>query len=127
MLIGNKPGFAQLFALSTNGTFYSPFAITTGTSGCTPSGAKIGYMKQLDFVSSNLTSLSREASQGQGDLLSGFAATMGCEKAVEGEFAQLMQSSFEVVFTQPGSQAILDASLEQVRNHEVLSGSCNAI
>lgn len=84
-------------------------------------------MKQLDYVATNLSSLSREAAQGQGEVLAGFAATMGCDAAVQGKFSALMQNSFSEVFSKPGSEAILNASLEKVRSDAVLEKACTSI
>ncbi len=73
IVIGDKPGFSQIFAATTNGTSGSQtFGITSGTSNCGSAGKSA-----IMFIEANKAALATDISRGQGETLSSLAAIYG--------------------------------------------------
>ncbi len=78
VVLGNNPGFVQVFAATTNGTFGTQtFGITSGTSNCinpTPgaSGAR-------SFSETNRTAMAKDIARGQGETIRTVSALGGCK------------------------------------------------
>jgi hypothetical protein len=128
VVFGNKPGFVQVFAATTNGfSGNQTFGISTGTSNC-GSGLKISSrIEQLDYVTNNRATLEREAAQGVGESLSAFASTFGCDSSASASFAAAMQGSFKTIFGQPSAESVVEASRQALSADPALSGACRAI
>jgi hypothetical protein len=97
VIIGNKPGFVQVFAATTNGTFASQtFGISSGTSNCadTSSGAKSAKA----FIETNREALVKDMARGSGETLRSLAAVAGCSDA--GAVGTMLQSRFDTLVGQ---------------------------
>lgn len=128
VVMGPSAGFSQVFAATTNGTSYSQiFGITTGTSNCEASGQEIAQFRQQEYINSNLSTLAKEASQGEGETLEGLANVFGCSKTQHEDFSALIKTHYSEIFSQPGAEAILERSREIVRADEKLAESCSAV
>lgn len=96
LIITKNSKLLQLFALTTNGSFFSQgFGITSGTSGCSASGL-VYNDKQIEyFVEVNQEDLSREMAQGRGDKLATLALLNGCaSEQSQAAFASFAQKSY---------------------------------
>ncbi len=114
----------QLFAATTNGsTLSQSFGITSGTSNCAP-GIIGQIQKQKDFVAANLSSLQREAAQGNGDSMNGLASVLGCSASDYGSFGMYTQSHYAQVFNANTSDTILDNIKMEVQRNKLLSQAC---
>lgn len=103
----------QLFAMTTNATFFSQaFGITSGTSGCSASGI-VKTDQQIEyFVEVNHDDLSREMAQGGGEKLSTLAALNGCQtQESQLVFGQWTQQTYDKIL--PTSAT---TSVEMVQN-----------
>ena len=99
MLFGNKPGFIQVLAATTNGLFGSQtFGITSGTSNCKDAGG--GMPSTTAFIETNREAFAKDVSRGSGETIDAVAALAGCadSKAVGAR----LQASFKTIFPKAG-------------------------
>ncbi len=118
-------GNPQISAATTNNSFGQPYAITTGTSNCSPEPEATAVLKQESFVVANYATLSKELAQGQGQSVAGLAEVLGCESSVLPEFGSFAQSKYDALFLAPGSMAMLDKLKLEMASNETLSSSCS--
>lgn len=124
IIFGAKPGFVQVFAATTNGTFSSQtFGITSGTSNCSDTGSSQAATRT--FIQVNREALAKDASRGAGDTIRSLAAVAGCRDA---EAVGLkLQQNFNTVFptaTTPTSE-VTDAVISTLGGDSALA--CNAL
>ena len=100
------------------------FAISTGTSNCTPDSDSAAVLKQESFVVANYATLSKEMAQGQGQSVAGLAEVLGCDSSVLPAFGSFAQSKYESLFTAPGSMAMLDKLKFELSAQNELAGAC---
>lgn len=114
VVIGDQPGFAQVFAATTNGTSGSQtFGISSGTSNC-GSGGKSAVM----FIEANKASLANDIARGQGETLSSLAKIYGIKDA--SAMGSALQKSQSSIFATKDS-AEISASIESVlKNNKLL-------
>jgi hypothetical protein len=112
MLIGNKPGFMQVLAATTNGTSASQtFGITTGTSNCADSGG--GAASAQAFIQTNREAFAKDVARGNGETINGLSTLAGCRNptavgtALQGSFGRIFPSA-KATDTQV-SQSAVDA------------------
>ncbi len=104
IVIGPGHGMNQIFAATTNGTFYSQwFGITTGTSNCAEGGGQAALMQET-FISLNQESLSKDVAMGGGEYLNAFARMVELQPTAEKDFNALAQANHGRIFT-PGAGA----------------------
>ncbi len=115
----------QVLAATTNGTSGNQtFGITSGTSNCAP-GVSAKTQKQKDYVAANLSSLQREAAQGNGETLKGFASVLGCPASAFNEFGAYTQSNYNVIFNSNDPSAIVINVRNQLQKRVSLSKTCD--
>lgn len=126
---GQSGVIPNVLAISTNGTFYATFAMTSGTSNCKADGVVLQSKEQEVFVAANLGALDQEMAQGQGEHVVALAALMGCPTAMQGEFAQMSQESYRTVFSQVDvtPTAVLSSLKDEMGRRPVLAASCSRI
>lgn len=101
MIISKNSKLLQLFAVTTNHSFWSQeFGITSGTSGCSASGIVMNDKETQYFVEVNQQDLTRQMAQGQGEKLDTLGVLQGC-KTPEARvaFAKSTQASFSQIVT----------------------------
>ncbi len=90
----------QIMAVTTNGTSGNQtFGITSGTLGCKSDGTVNSAQKLSMFTGSNMDSLARDMSSGQGEALETMAELMEVQEQDKARFFQLSQSNFDKIFT----------------------------
>jgi hypothetical protein len=125
-MVFKENNMMQIFAATTNGTSANQtFGITSGTSNCKPASAMAIINEQEVFMKNNLGSLSKEMAQGEGETLSAFATSLGCESTAIA--AEVLQDNYSVIFLAPGAIAALDKSKEVLRANEQTSNNCKYI
>ena len=123
-----SPGGGQISAATTNGTFFSQgFGITLGTSNCLEPGEWAALEAQRNFFVDNMSTLSKEIAQGDGDALQAFATTMGCPKSVYPTFANRLQKSYGKIFAAPGAMASLGVLKDEMKLEGQLKSQCQFI
>lgn len=107
MIISKNSKLLQLFALTTNGSFFSQgLGITSGTSGCSSSGLVMADKQIEYFVEVNQEELSREMAQGHGEKLATLALLKGCTtQASQQAFAGFTQSSYSQILPAANTSA----------------------
>ncbi len=122
------PDSMQTSAATTNGSFNSQgFGITSGTSNCLTPNEMATLETQQEFIVSNLSNLSKEMAQGDGETLRAFASTLGCSDASYSHFAKTVQNSYDQIFSAPGALAVLDAVYEEVKSDASLNKNCQRV
>lgn len=129
MLISKNSKLLQLFAVTTNHSFWSQeFGITSGTSGCSASGLVMTDKESQYFVEVNQQDLTRQMAQGQGEKLETLGVLQGC-KSPEAKlaFAKTTQQSFSQIVTSEEISAIeFVSNLKQVtKSNEDLAKICH--
>lgn len=78
VILGNNPGFVQVFAATTNDTFGTQtFGITSGTSNCinpTP-----GMASARSFSETNRAAMSKDIARGRGETIATLTTLGGCK------------------------------------------------
>jgi hypothetical protein len=100
LVFGNEPGAVQIFAATTNGTFWSQtFGITTGTSNC---GTGVITSSENDnlikFVENNLDNLSKEMAHGHGESLNTLAELLKVPAEGRSAFNKTLQTNYSSIF-----------------------------
>jgi Protein of unknown function (DUF3015) len=95
IVFGSKPGYIQILAATTNGTFASQtFGITSGTSNCADTGG--GTPSAAAFIQTNREALAKDISRGNGETIKNLATLSGCvDTAAVGA---TLQKNFKVIF-----------------------------
>lgn len=95
IVFGNKPGYIQILAATTNGTFASQtFGITTGTSNCADTGG--GAPSAAAFIQTNREALAKDISRGNGETIKNLATLSGCEDSAA--VGVTLQKNFKTIF-----------------------------
>ena len=96
VLLGDKPGFMQVFAATTNGIFATQiFGITTGTSNCGEAASPDSVKTTQLFIEVNREAVAKDMSRGSGETIVSLANIMGCqESAVVGA---TLQANFSTI------------------------------
>lgn len=95
VLLGDQKGIVQVFAATTNGTFYSQtFGITTGTSNCDAKpNNKVASVNV--FVAANRQALTKDAARGTGESVVSLSHLTGCNAQ---ELGSQLQSQYGKIF-----------------------------
>ncbi len=105
MLIGNKAGFMQIFAGTTNGVSGNQsFGITTGSLGCDVDGGD----KAAAFIEANREALAKDSAKGAGETIANLTALAGCSDA--NAVGATLQANFDKIFPNSGTS---DRSVSQ--------------
>ena len=115
MLFEGQSGPApHILAATTNATSgNNTFGMTTGTNGCSTSGA-LSY-GGMNVISSIMGEFSEDVARGEGDALNTVAVVYGVEESDRATFAKVMHENFAVIF--PNENVTADemiASIEKV-------------
>ena len=95
IVLGDKPGFMQVFAATTNGTFASQtFGITSGTSNCADTGG--GAPSAAAFIQTNREALAKDISRGGGETITNLSSLSGC--ANPAAVGVVLQKNFKTIF-----------------------------
>lgn len=112
------------YAISSNQTS----AISSGTSNCVEMRTETAAQEQAVYLSANLSSLSREAAQGQGEHLEGLAEVFGCYGAQERRRLELIsQEKHHEIYANLDAEAVLQNYLALMQADPVLANECSKI
>lgn len=104
VLIGDKPGWYQVFAGTSNGlSGNQTFGITTGTLNCGPG---VGSVEK--FISANKVSLGNDIARGEGETVESLAKMMNVKDSVA--FTSLLKANYETIF-QSNEASIINARI----------------
>lgn len=108
---------------TTNMTIPPSFGMTSGTMGCEQHSFAMKEMDSAKFVASNFETLKIEISQGQGEFLDAFVATMGCESNASAVRSGL-QSEFSTISPSQNGIELYKAVRSVVRSNAALASGC---
>lgn len=99
MLFEGESGMGMHFlATTTNGTSGNKtFGMTTGTNGCSTSGALTYGGKSM--ISSIMGEFTEDVARGEGEALNAVAVALGIAPADRAAFAQVTHENFAAIFT----------------------------
>jgi hypothetical protein len=119
-LFSGSSGLASnVFAVITDGFLdmaisLRPFAITSGTSGCSQDGAIKSNWKTAMFIDANKDRLARDMSIGSGETLDSLAHLIGVREDDRATFGRVMQANVFVIFRSDSSTDDNVVALKQV-------------
>lgn len=114
VVLGDKPGFMQVFAATTNGTFGSQtFGISSGTSNCGSAGKS-----SEQFIEANKASLGNDISRGQGETIDSLATIMNVSNKTE--FASLLKAQYSEIFKSSDAKAINEKIIAVAKANKLL-------
>ena len=90
---------------TTNTFLPNTFSMTSGTSGCAKHSIVKNDEAAVIYALNNHHALMIEMAQGQGQFLSGFAQSLGCDVSLFGEFAKFTQSHYSEIMNSSNSSA----------------------
>ena len=98
LVIGDKPGMAQVGAAILNSIGLQTLSITTGLSNCDKDNSKNGMAMVEDFIAINRANIERDTAAGGGEYLGSVALLMGCVQGSEKSFGAIAQAHHDVLF-----------------------------
>ena len=114
MILGDKPGFTQVFAATTNGTSASQtFGISSGTSNC-GSGGKTAAV----FIEANKVSLSNDIARGNGETLSALAQIYGVSNSTL--MGETLKTQYNQVFNSNDAILINKAIIKVLKTNKLI-------
>jgi hypothetical protein len=122
-----------LSATTTRGTtnaFVPPtFGMTTGTLGCAQHPLSKRDVDGARYAYNNFDVLSIEMAEGQGEFLTSFARTLGCDDASLEAFSHMTQSHYRSIMNEGKATRVemFDNIKTEMKNDPVLSARCNAV
>ena len=100
MVFGNEEGPVQIFAATTNNTFFpQTFAISTGTSNCAKSAKFAGTDRLNEFVVANMDNIAKNIAMGHGESLDTLAELIGISADQRPSIYAKLQANFSSIFT----------------------------
>lgn len=104
LFAGQKGIVPQSLAVTTNGTSGNQtFAITSGTSGCTPDGVVRSNWKTAAYIDGNMNRFARDLSRGEGESLETLATLLEVAPEHRAAFRNTLKSNFAAIF--PSAEA----------------------
>lgn len=138
-LFGWSKGISsQVSEVATNGSSSGGSSIAYGTSGCKHDGSLIHKSigkndineDQILYTEANYEELLLEMSQGSGEILKGFAMTLGCSEKGLGAFSAFTREHFNSLIPEVGvddstPQLLLNNISKEVNQNQVLLQACD--
>lgn len=114
IVLGDKPGFMQVFAATTNGTSGSQtFGITSGTSNCGSAGKS-----SEQFIEANKVSLGNDIARGQGETVDSLASIMNVSNKTE--FASVLKAQYSEIFKTSDAKTINSKIIAIAKSNKLL-------
>ncbi len=129
VVIQKNSKLLQLFAITTNATFFSQaFGITSGTSNCSANGIVFNDKEATIYAEANLQNLKIDMARGSGESLTAFAQTLGCGKEVTPAFGEMTQKHYQNIFPNADVLPIqfLESIKNEIHNDKTLNSNCLA-
>ena len=115
-----------LIATTTRGTTNSvvspAFGMTTGSIGCEQHGFAKKEIDSAIYAAVNFDTLSIDMASGSGEVLEGFAATLGCTDSAK--LGQALRANYRTVAPAANGIEMYKNIRQVIRSDKSLSGSC---
>jgi hypothetical protein len=117
---------AQIFAATTNGTFFNQtFAISAGSLNCIDSATATVASRMDQFINVNKSQLQGDIAKGNGETISAISSYMGCEQFSK-EVGQSLKTNYSTIFTKENkANDITDSIINLIKLSPELSAKCN--
>jgi len=118
VIFGSEKGVVQIFAATTNGTFYSQtFGITSGTSNCEKRPKSFSDTRVHEFVAANMDGLAGDIARGTGESLETLAELMAIAPMDRSVVYAKLQSRFGTIFAseQVDAAEVIDSIATVIR------------
>lgn len=114
IVLGDKPGFMQVFAATTNGTSGSQtFGISSGTSNCGSAGKS-----SEQFIEANKVSLGNDIARGEGETIQSLATIMNVKNTTE--FASVLKAQYSEIFKTSDAKMINSKIIAIAKSNKLL-------
>ena len=120
MIIGDKPGFVQVFAATLNGIVGNQtFGISSGTLGCNGGAPSVATAKA--FVETNREALAKDIARGQGETITSLSTLAGCQDSKV--VGAALQSDFAKIFPKASvsDKQVSSSVVDVLKAHSELS------
>jgi hypothetical protein len=127
MVIGGGDGIDQIFASTTNNTFYSQmFGITFGTLNCDGGNVFTKAENMDQFINGNKVALAGDMARGQGEAIVSLASIMDCQ-GNQDQLAGELQRNFKQIFPSHSvaTMAVTDSIITVISRNDDLAKACN--
>ncbi len=126
LIINSDTVGGQLGAWLFNGIYGNQtYAISSGTSNCVESRTEVAEMEQNVFVTANLNTLTRDAAQGEGDVIEGLAEVLGCYDADgQNRLKEVSRTEHARLFATNDPEVVLDEYLNIIQADPILAQKC---
>jgi len=122
--VTNKKTFLGTTTRGTTNSFVPPtFGMTSGTIGCQSHTFAKNEESAVKYAATNFDELKIEMAEGQGEYLTAFARTMGCNAAAASEFSHMTQVKYEAITT-GGSLDFYENVKKEIKASPALSAGC---
>lgn len=125
MLFEGQSGLPMHFlATTTNGTSGNKtFGMTSGTNGCSTSGALTYGGDAMVNLSMVLDEFTEDAARGQGEALTVMAVSMGVEREDREAFSAAVHQNFDVIFanSEVTAEDVMVSLVKVMKSDKVLS------
>jgi hypothetical protein len=122
IVFGSKPGFIQVLASTTNGSFSSQtFGITSGTSNCVDTAPSMSATRT--FIQANREALAKDIARGQGETIVNLTTLAGCKSAAQ--VGTVLQQNFKSIFPDAGvsDRKVTDNVIGTLKGQKILACS----
>lgn len=111
---------------TTNGIFAptTTIGMTLGTSNCSKHKIVLNEKKSLHFVTHNMPELMAEVSKGNGEYLSAFNETLGCNAKASAELKNKLKENYQSIFESDDAQKVLGNIYKTIFNNKKLAQDC---
>ncbi len=123
LVIKEKEKAPQIAVSVLNNFFYGSqtFGISSGSLNCVDGKSEVAKVEKKVYISSNLNTLSKEASQGAGDHILALAEVFGCPGD---EFAQFSQQNFSKIYQSESPDVVLASYETELKSQPELLKTC---
>src|SRR5262249_11768098 len=115
-----SPGIVQIFAATTNATFYSQlYGITSGTSNCDDTGG--GDESARIFIDANREALAKDISRGKDETIANLTTLAGCSDS--NAVGAALQRNFKVIFpaASTSTEQVSDSIISTLKSDKSLA------
>ena len=119
VIFGGASGFVQVFAATTNVTFFTQtFGISSGTSNCVNVAPSAASAKA--FIETNREAMAKDISRGSGETIASLSTVAGCSDAQA--VGAILQRQFKSIFPSEKvpDAAVSSAVIQTLRSHKQL-------
>jgi hypothetical protein len=121
--VTKRMSFSATTTRGTTNSYVTPFAMTSGTSGCAKHTIAANERRSLEFLATNYSHIASDVAKGDGEYLVALSSSLGCPISKLSSFRDTLRSNFREIFLPNDPELSFNAMRQIVVNHPDLS-SC---